>query len=331
MNKRFGFELEIQQVVSSERVMTSIINKALNISGFGGEVEEDEDVYCWTLKTDHCGWEITSPALDTTLENINKVGQWVKAMKAGLRGKTERQLFYRETGLHVHLDLDGTTWNMANRNNLARAFIKFEPTLIRLNDKARSNHHSYCMHLRKEFKKEYADRGFISVDDLRDFLNDYEVPMNRTGLEKIQKVILKVSEDIVQFSEDSCFCEEEIFENHYVAINFNSYHDTVECRHGLATLNDEQVKYWIGLLILLGDAASKNKINLKSKDLTEFSKIKKEDIKTNTQALLMYLRKTDYTKPWMRQLQRNVVRWINKKMAGNWKNTNWNHHRSVRW
>jgi len=96
-------------------------------------------------------------------------------------------------------------------------------------------------------------------------------------------------------------------------------------------LNDEQIQYWIGLLVLLGDAASKNKISLNQKDMIEFSEIKSKDIRTNTRALLTYLRKTNYTKPWMRQLQRNVVRWINKKMAGNWKNTSWSHHRAVRW
>jgi len=329
MNKRFGFELEIQQAVYNQNTMANIINKALDISGFGGEVEEDENIDCWTLKTDHCGWEITSPALITTLENLDKVGKWVKAMKAGLRGRTERDLFYNQTGLHVHLDLDSIKWNDFNRSNLARAFVKFEPTLIRLNDKVRSKNHSYCRHLREQFKNEYVEQGFIPISDLREFLRDHDISTNNSKLAQIQNLIKK-SDNKAIFSESN-FWEEEIFEDHCNAINFNDYHGTLECRHGLATLNDEQIKYWIGLLILLGDAASKNRISLNREDMIEFSGIKPRNIKTNTQALLTYLRKTDYTKPWMRQLQRNVVRWINKKMAGNWKNTNWNHHRSVRW
>jgi len=330
MNKRFGFELELQQVVSSQRTMARIINKALDISGFGGEVEENEDVDCWTLKTDHCGWEITSPALDTTLENLGKVGKWTKAMKAGLRGRTERDLFYNQTGLHVHLDLDDNKWNDFNRSNLARAFVKFEPTLIRLNDKVRSKNHCYCGHLREQFKREYNNQGFVSIDDLQGFLGDYNIWLNNSKLVQIQNLI-KESDRIVVFSEDPDFWEEEIFEDHCNAVNFNDYHGTLECRHGLATLNDEQIQYWIGLLVLLGDAASKNKISLNQKDMIEFSEIKSKDIRTNTRALLTYLRKTNYTKPWMRQLQRNVVRWINKKMAGSWKNTSWSHHRAVRW
>jgi hypothetical protein len=329
MNKRFGFELEIQQAVSSHRAMTRIINKALDISGFGGEVEEDEDIDCWTLKTDHCGWEITSPALNTTLENLDKVGKWTKAMKAGLRGRTERELFYNQTGLHVHLDLQDRKWNGFNKSNLARAFIKFEPTLIRLNDKVRSKNHCYCLHLREQFKQEYANQGFVSIDDLNGFLGDYDIWLNDSKLAQIQKLI-RESDNSTVYNEDPDFWEEEIFEDHCSAINFNYNHDTFECRHGLATLNNEQIQYWIGLLILLGDAASKNRISLNHKDMIEFSGIKSQDIRTNTQALIAYLRKTNYTKPWMRQLQRNVIRWINKKMAGNWKNTSWSHHRTVR-
>jgi len=333
--RNFGFELEIKQAIRRESDMLAVCVEAMKKAGY----EQDAEMFTtygeyeeWVLKTDHCGWEITSPILRSSKANLEKVGKWIDELRKLMlkRGHTQRQLFHHCTGLHVHVD----AMDMRDKDtaDAVRAAVKFEPTLARLNDKIRMTNHGYSIPLREEFGRYNGESSSHTVDpwDVRDVMENFDVflSLQREGdmkaIKKIQKVIQEVINDKAKcFFGDMSHREllnHDIIEMHEAACNY-SEHDTLEFRHGLGSLNGEQIKNWIATLIFLVDAGAKNPVNLTLKDLKPTKDMTPKEIQANTNKFITWLRQTEYSQPWMQRYQRTLVGWLNHKMKGQWRRT----------
>ena len=327
--RHFGFELEIRQAIRRDRDMLDLCVQAMKKAGYNRDAEMF--TICggyneWVLKTDHCGWEITSPILRSNKANLEKVGKWITELEKLMRaqGYTQERLFHYETGLHVHVDAS----HMRDKHiaEAVRAAVKFEPILARLNDKIRMTDHGYSIPLREEFKY-YGESGCMNVDpwDVRDFMEGYDVYLDvgrdSAAIKKIQNAVQEVIGDRVNcILSGNGLLDNSFIRSHEAACNYTR-HDTLEFRHGLGSLNGEQIKHWIATLIFLVDATKKNPVNVTKKDLKPTKNMKSKDIQTNVNQFITWLRQSEYSYVWMQRYQRNLVGWINRKMKSQWQKT----------
>lgn len=315
----FGFEFELKQAVRNTNTMLEICNQALQTAGFDDKFSEYESKSYWTFKTDHCGWEFTSPALRSNPTNLNKVGYFIKAMKKSLKRFPENELFYRHTGFHVHVDASNITSH--EKSHVARAIVKFEPTLVRLNDKCRLRNHSYCMHARRRLKNALSNTTSSLTRDISAFISKYNIIKEHTSATKSVKDIIQKALANQEVYQTNDLHRKSPFYDHNGSLSCDTGHGTLEWRHGLASFDSEQIKNWIATCIFIQNAALENKIKLFEKDLTPSHDLSKEGLQNNAQELIKWLRATTYSESWMKPYQRNLIRWINKRMRASWKHT----------
>lgn len=127
-----GAEIEFQLNISS----TSLRNQIDTITKRQGwDCVSQEVNQAFTLKTDHCGWELTTPAFSASRDNVQKLYQIVEDCR--------REIFFRHgvsrhpcnCGYHVHIDIRDL--NEAQLRNLVNIFWTFEPALRNLQHRSR--------------------------------------------------------------------------------------------------------------------------------------------------------------------------------------------------
>ena len=175
----------------------------------------------WTMKTDHCGYELTTPAFVANNVNFMKIYQIVEDLR--------REVFYRhnvasqpsETGLHVHVDIRDL--NSDQIKNLINLFRTFEPALQDIQH-PRRRENSWCQ-------------------TLHSYFNGREGQLVRERLERLN------SNDV------------NILRDHQQALNFGRYgsygsdRKTIEIRYGAASVRGRKVINWMQVLTFLVEAS----------------------------------------------------------------------------
>lgn len=138
MARRFGVELEY----SLERVTLDQLEQSLKTAVQTHHSEKTvsrcENPRTWTIKTEHCGAEITTPILEASEVSMNMLKDVVDSIRRSHRG---RNLVRRNCGLHVHIDVhDFTAFNI---KNLIKIFYNFEDVLLKLQPPSRTGN-EYC-------------------------------------------------------------------------------------------------------------------------------------------------------------------------------------------
>lgn len=128
-----GFELEMR---GSESVTIDALNNITmehsNIRTISGEESANE----WNIKSEHCGREFTSPAIEATRQNMDKIYNVVEGIRSLIRGQ---HIINRQCGFHVHVDIRDL--NVASLRRLVQIFAYFEPVLLSLQPSSRRNNH----------------------------------------------------------------------------------------------------------------------------------------------------------------------------------------------
>lgn len=175
MTRKFGIELEYSSSnVDYERLMTAFTESIREIDPTQN-VTTRETFRSWTLKGDSsCGHEITSPALATTRENLDKVKAIVDSLRSKIRGSN---IVRRTCGFHVHFDIGEFTTEQIR--NLVRIFYVFEDTLLKLHPPSRTGN-NFC----RTFHQQNQNPAWINNfnPDEGDYNQDYFVFDHFTGL-----------------------------------------------------------------------------------------------------------------------------------------------------
>ena len=215
--RNFGFELEF----SSARVQSSMNDLNCRLNAFttrrGHSTTGSERAGNWTLKTDHCGFEFTSPAMKATRQNFTKACAVVNKLKDICREHRSNNLLAHQTactpecGFHVHLEINDLTG--PQMRNLVNIFRTFEDAFLFLHAPSRRDN-SYVYLLQHQ--------------DSFDFLGN----------------------------NPRCSIPEEMNE-HYLALNFGQYNNrhTIEIRYASSTLVGRKVVNWIQILTCLVEFA----------------------------------------------------------------------------
>jgi len=183
-------------------------------------VSNEVDIH-WTMKTDHCGYELTTPAFVANNENFMKIHQIVEDLR--------REVFYRynvasqpsETGLHVHIDIRDL--NSDQIKNLINLFRTFEPALQDIQH-PRRRENSWCRTLHSYFEGR-------------------EGATHRERLETLSTSNINLLHD------------------HYAAMNFGRYNETqngrktIEIRYSAASVRGRKVINWMQVLTFLVEAS----------------------------------------------------------------------------
>lgn len=215
--RNFGFELEF----SSSRITIGMHDLNSRLHAFtslhGHSTTSSERAGNWTLKTDHCGYEFTSPALAATAENFEKARKVVNKLRSICHTHRQDNIPAHQNvctphcGFHVHLevgDLEGP-----KLRNLVNIFRTFEHALLSLQAPSRRNNNFVLL---------LQDHG------------DYDF-MNRNPRNSIPREM----------------------DEHYLALNFGRYDDreTIEIRYASSTVDSCKVVNWIQLLVCLVELA----------------------------------------------------------------------------
>ncbi len=134
-NRKYGFELEFTNRYVSYRDMKRFFTESVAEHQPDKRVLNSETFRAWTTKNEHCGMEITSPALESSAESMSMIKNIIDTV----RNKTRSigRVVNRECGLHVHVDIG--EFNTEQIRNLCRIFYNFEGVLFQLQPRSRRN------------------------------------------------------------------------------------------------------------------------------------------------------------------------------------------------
>ncbi len=212
IQRRIGFELEFDNSRISlsfsqlKRKLETIVRRENH------QISTNELDDVWTLKTDHCGFEFTSPAIKPTASNFVKIKRIIDGLKDVCREYRINNLpAYRNVctpscGMHVHIDVNDLNFNQLR--NLINIFRTYENALLSIQAPSRScNNFVYL--LQDTYTSALLNRH-SSIEDISDALR-----------------------------------------NHYCAVSFNRYNNrkTIEIRYASATVMGKKVVNWIQLLV----------------------------------------------------------------------------------
>lgn len=127
-----GAEIEFQ-LNTSRATLTRQIDTITKRQGW--DCINQEVNRAWTLKTDHCGWELTTPAFSASAENVQKVYQIMEDCRREIFFRHNVSSHPRDCGFHVHIDVRDL--NTAQLRNLVNIFWTFEPALRNLQHRSR--------------------------------------------------------------------------------------------------------------------------------------------------------------------------------------------------
>jgi len=132
--RKMGAELEFEMWEDrSCQYMSDLINEIAQRQDMTCQTREAPDH--WTMKTDHCGWELTTPAFEATWSNFRKVRQIIEDMRREICYRHNVSRNPNNTGLHVHIDI--TDLAAEHLRNMVNIFRTFEPALRELQHRSR--------------------------------------------------------------------------------------------------------------------------------------------------------------------------------------------------
>lgn len=141
--RKFGAELEFSRNVSRDIMYGAVRTAARN---HGMSTSHSETPSSWTLKTDcTCGWEITSPALESTRENMELLRNFIIDVKNNIPDDVRPRAINRSCGFHTHIEVGDL--NNQQLRNMFRLFQIFEPALLDIQPRSR-NGNGYCGSIR---------------------------------------------------------------------------------------------------------------------------------------------------------------------------------------
>lgn len=141
MQRRFGMEFEFSGRDITISTMRQHLNTAVEEHDPTHRVSEIESFRLWTLKSEHCGMEITSPVFEANQTSFDIIRDVIDHLRTNFRGsRTIRQ----DCGLHVHVDIQEFT--LEQIRNLCKTFHSFEGALLQLQPNSRRRN-SYCTRL----------------------------------------------------------------------------------------------------------------------------------------------------------------------------------------
>jgi len=133
MSRKYGFELEFtNQRVGYNSIKAALIaSVALNHPE--SRVIDSETFRAWTVKSEHCGMEITSPSIESSAESMDMI----KNIVDGIRRSTREngRIVGRDCGFHVHIDIG--EFSLEQIRNLCRIFYNFEGVLFQFQPSSR--------------------------------------------------------------------------------------------------------------------------------------------------------------------------------------------------
>ena len=175
----------------------------------------------WTMKTDHCGYELTTPAFVANNENFMKVRQIVEDLRREVLYRRQVANAPRETGFHVHVDIRDL--NSDQLKNLINLFRTFEPALQDIQH-PRRRENNWCRTLSSYFE-------------------------GREGATHRERIETLSTSNI------------NLLRDHYAAMNFGRYSEqrngrkTIEIRYGAASVRGRKVINWMQVLTFLVEAS----------------------------------------------------------------------------
>jgi len=217
--RSFGFELEF----SSSRVLLGMgeLQARLRqvVSEQGQSITGNETSRSWTLKTDHCGYEFTSPAMSASRRSFDKVWHVVNGLRRICNENRpdnlprHQNVCHPSCGFHVHIGIGDL--NGSQMRNLVNIFRTYEDAILALHAPSRRGN------------------GFVRL--LQDRNGRWECLNPGDPRNRIPSAL----------------------GDHYNALNFGRYsqRQTIEIRYGSATLVGRKVVNWIQLLVLLVEIA----------------------------------------------------------------------------
>jgi len=183
--RKIGIELEF----SDELANTSydeLENKIKTIVHANGQsFSRSEHNARWTLKGEHCGYELTSPAMEATQENFQKIHNVVDQTRQIFNG---RNVIRRNCGFHVHLDISDYTRNEHHRS-LINLFRCYEPCLLSILPASRTGN-DYVRRLgRMSGLSDLARSNNILENVSRYDLNDHMLALNYSRYNSSRKTV----------------------------------------------------------------------------------------------------------------------------------------------
>ncbi len=214
--RKMGAELEFRSW--SDRATTqNSLNTQINAIADRQQMicRTNESPDYWTMKTDHCGWELTTPAFKSTNNNFIKIYKIIEDLR--------REICYRHnvcnnpgnTGFHVHCEVGDLS--SSQLRNLINIFRTFEPALYSIQHRRRTEN-SWCRPL----------SGYFTPN------NDRESRISTFSRNNINLM-----------SEHYCA----------VNFGRYGERKTIEIRYGAATIRGRKVINWMQLLCFMVEAA----------------------------------------------------------------------------
>ena len=142
MGRKFGVELEYTTRNVGFNDMKRILRRSVADHNSEKRVLDTETFRAWTIKSEHCGLEITSPAIESSARSMNLIKNVVDGIRRQTRGIGS--VVNRDCGLHVHIDIGDFTTEQIR--NLCRVFYNFEGILFQILPPSRSDN-GYVHHL----------------------------------------------------------------------------------------------------------------------------------------------------------------------------------------
>lgn len=131
-HRKIGFELELTPLY--DEVEELVENCVTSVPGQTFMMDREEPEH-WTLKDEHTGMELTSPALESSPQNFVRIGDVITNLRNRFRRDGMRGVVEDGCGFHVHIDLNDL--NARQLRNMMRMFIHFESALLSIQPRYR--------------------------------------------------------------------------------------------------------------------------------------------------------------------------------------------------
>lgn len=226
--RKFGAEIEMNPEGLG---VSEIMEHLREILGNNNLVSQNEAARCWTVKTDHCGLEVTTPAIQSTRENFNKFYETIRLLKNKIRGLNA---INSACGLHTHIEI--RDFNVNQIKNLISNFFVYETALLELQPRSRGrgreNTFVYLLSRDSGYIEEWLNNPVISDLPLIDHYS------------------------AVNFGRYS---------------NSSRGRKTIEIRYGAGTIRPRKMVNWIQTLLFIVEASKNScPENLEPKNLNDF-------------------------------------------------------------
>jgi len=172
--RKMGAELEF--AMWEERSQATMCNQVNEIAQRQDMTcDMNEAPQCWTMKTDHCGWELTTPAFEAKWSNFRKIRQIIEDIRREICYRHDVSRNPNNTGLHVHIDVSDLT--DAHLRNVVNIFRTFEPALQSIQHRARIDSR-WVDPLSNLSDQYYNDRLTMLTRENINILTDHNYGMN---------------------------------------------------------------------------------------------------------------------------------------------------------